>query len=152
MRFFASLFSVLVLVLGLTACNNLVPTSEPGSFDAHGFAFTVPASWSITEEENLDDEGYYLSCERQGFDASGLLTLTWYYFPADREFLLGAFQQSLAENPIFELTDINFGPVRDTVFQEYDALKIPYRMTLLGLPHRGMLLSYYCDTYTMVIL
>jgi len=42
------------------------------TFSRSGISFNIPNDWTITELEKLDEESYYLSCEKSGSNASGL--------------------------------------------------------------------------------
>ncbi|WP_282113833.1 hypothetical protein [Maribacter stanieri] len=67
-----SLFFIASLFLLLYAYGE----SKTLNFERDGISLTTPKEWEITEQENKDDQGY-LSIEKDGFDSSGFITMTW---------------------------------------------------------------------------
>ena len=66
--------ALLLLFLFITfSCKESIETK----FEKDGVSLTCPQGWKITDQENFDDEGYYLSIEKDGFDSSGLFSITW---------------------------------------------------------------------------
>lgn len=65
---------IVVFLVEIAGCANQKPREN---FFKDGVSFTCPSNWSVTEQEDLDGVGYYLSVEKTGLNASGLLTITW---------------------------------------------------------------------------
>jgi len=61
------------IFLFITSCSE----SKPAKFERDGVLITSPTGWEITDQESIDDQGYYLSIEKDGFDSSGIVTMTW---------------------------------------------------------------------------
>ena len=60
------LFAILLLAISISA------TAQ--TFNKQSISFTLPSGWEVTEEEDISKgEGYYLSAEKTGHDASGLI-------------------------------------------------------------------------------
>lgn len=67
----------LILIASIFLLLTSYSESKPAKFERDGFSITSPTGWGITDEENIDDLGYYLSIEKDGFDSSGIITITW---------------------------------------------------------------------------
>jgi len=72
-------YIVLITVFFLS-CNGITEPKKT-SFDNNDISFTCLDGWSITEEDNLDGQGYCFSIEKSGFDSSGVMTLNYFIEP-----------------------------------------------------------------------
>ncbi len=107
------------------------------TYDRNGIAFSYPADWRVTEEEDYGDGGYYLCVEKNGFDSSGLVMITC----LDREYsspevYTDALLENLREKPQFE--DIVVTPAVAGTYGNYPAQVVTYTMSVMGImPHTG---------------
>ena len=67
-----------VLIFTLSAHHSVAQT-----FNKQAVSFTIPEGWTLTEEEDFDGKGYYLSIEKDGELSSGLVTISWLNDSAD---------------------------------------------------------------------
>ena len=121
----------------LTACQ---PSPEV-KFDKMGVRFTCPEGWKITEEEDMGEEGYYLSVEKNGFDASAIMSITWVDEEINLADFLLEFQESLKENTIYAHSGLSFEAQIETTFNKRFALASKYSARVLGIAHQG---TIYC--------
>lgn len=125
-------FLLLSLIL-LAACGETKSPERP--FEKAGIAFTSPAGWKITEEDDFDDTGHYLSLEKQGGNDSGLITIMWFEGDMDHEEFMELTKNSLADNSIFD--NLTFTDIPDATFNGMTSLGAAYTMSVQGLSHRG---------------
>lgn len=97
------LISFLTITI-LTGCQE----SPETKFEKNGISFTCPTGWKITEEENLDNQGYYLSIEKDGFNSSGLLTVSWVNDILDLNEWLEALMDGLKNDIIYKNSNLKF--------------------------------------------
>ena len=97
------LISFLTITI-LTGCQE----SPETKFEKNGISFTCPTGWKITEEENLDNQGYYLSIEKDGFNSSGLLTVSWVNDSLDLNEWLEALMDGLKNDIIYKNSNLKF--------------------------------------------
>ena len=105
--------------------------SQEAQFEKFGVKFTCPEGWKITEEEKVEEKGYYLTVEKDGFDSSGLVTLTWIEDSLDLEEMIDLFQKELKVNIIYQSTDLKFDQIQKTTFNKLPALAADYKFSLM---------------------
>ncbi len=103
-------------------------------FELQGVSFNYPDDWRITEQEKLEDNGYYLAVEKKGWNTSGIVALTW-IDEADEEACLQVFQESLKRQLFFK--KVEFSPARKTTFNKKSAIVSDFTASVLGMKHRG---------------
>jgi len=59
----------IILLFIFFVCNSCQETPE-AKFEKDGITLISPKGWKITDEENLDDQGYHLSVSVRGIDLS----------------------------------------------------------------------------------
>ena len=139
------LFSVLVV-----CCKQSV--SPKFEFDKDGVSFSGPAGWKISDEENFDNMGYYLSIEKDGFDSSGLITITWVNDSLELQDYIKMYQDELRNNPIYTSSNLNFEPIILNKYNTIDSKSSSYTMSLLGVKHEGIIHSFYGKNKSIILL
>ncbi len=124
--------------------------STGGSFSRDGVSFTYPSGWSITEQEDLDGAGYYLSVEKAGFDASGLLTVTWINGILDSHEYLEILQKEYENQKM--LNNIEFQLVRNDNFNGIKSISCDFKFNSLGVKYRGVIAIFLNgkNTYSVI--
>lgn len=125
---------IVLLILAASGCGSQAPG---GNFLRDGVSFTYPTGWSITEQEEIEGGGYYLSVEKDGFNVSGLLTLTWINGLVDTHEYLETIQAGFEKQKL--LNDITFQPVRDNNFNGIPCISSDYKFTTLSVKHIGII-------------
>ena len=141
---------LVLFVLSFTSCQD--QQSEPSKFNKQGVSFTVPAGWSVTEEEPIEGGGYYLAVEKNGFDSSGMLTITW--FPGELGEGEGVTiqQDEMRNNAIYKKVNLVFEPIAKGDFNGIPTFSSKYKMNLMMLPHTGTLGHFYVDGRTFLFM
>lgn len=146
MKFWKSII-IFFLIVVASGCG----TQEPGGiFLRDGVSFKYPSGWSITEQEDLDGAGYYLSVEKAGFDASGLLTLTWINGVLDSHEYLEIIQEEYENQKL--LNDLEFQSARDNNFNGIQSISCDFKLNILGLKHSGVIYVFVRGENTYSIL
>lgn len=142
-----NLLLVLLPLSLLFSCS--APPSKEAKFEKSGVSFTCPAGWKITEEDSLDGDGYYLACEKDGLVSSGLFTLTWVNDTVELEEMMKIYQDELKNNVIFKNTNISFSASTDGKYNNYEAIRSTYNLTLLGDKTEGIMYCFYGNGKTI---
>ncbi|TMM58773.1 hypothetical protein FEE95_04900 [Maribacter algarum] len=121
-------------------------------FEKDDISFTCPKGWSITDEDNLDGIGYYLSIEKDGFDSSGLMTVSWLYETVNPDDLILAYQEDMQENVIYKHSNLVFDPTFENKFQHYTVKSTRYQVTIVGIKHQGIISAVNYGDQTFGIL
>ena len=133
-------YIVLISVFFLS-CNGITEPKKT-SVDNSDISFTCPDGWSITEEDNLDGQGYYFSIEKSGFDSSGVMTLSYFYNDMNSEELLSLYQEDMVDNVIYKNSDLAFEKKIEDENEHYTVLSSRYTFSLVGLDHHGIISTF----------
>jgi hypothetical protein len=126
----------------LAACTS--SSSPEQKFALEGVSFTCPAGWKLDTTGLHDDpNSRFVSCEKQGLNSSGLVTLGWVKDSVELSEALSIQQDGLRNNVIFKNSNLQFGPVTDTEYHGHPAKMSPYTFNLLGVKHEGMIRCCY---------
>ena len=145
------LFLILTCVI-FFSCNE----SPETKFEKDGVSFICPQGWAITDQEDFDGEGYYISIEKDGFNSSGLATITWYDNFDNSNFNfeenLRDWEESLKEQWILDASNIIFGDYYDNTFNNSRSMSTNYTMNLLGIPHEGTVYVFHAGNKRISVL
>ena len=136
------------LFLFITSCSE----SKPAKFERDGVSITSPTGWGITDEENIDDLGYYLSVEKDGFDSSGIITITWVNGEMDLNEWVYIYKEELENNIIYKNSNLNFKSVSEDSFNDINSTSLKFTASILGLDHEGNIHFFYKGDKTFAIL
>jgi len=146
MKFSKRRINVFLIVVA-SGCGSKAPG---GNFLRDGVPFTYPSGWSITEQEDLDGAGYYLSVEKAGFDASGLITLTWINGVLDSRDYLEIIQEEYKNQKLFN--GLEFQSARDDSFNGIQSISCDFKFNIFGVKHRGVIYVFVRgeNTYSII--
>jgi hypothetical protein len=125
---------------------------EGGRFDKSGVSFNVPEGWKITEEEDLEGKGYYLSCEKEGANSSGLVTVSWVNDITDLTETAGQYAAAVKENFILKKAEPKLKPVASTSFNGMTAASIDYTLVMETVPHEGHIYCFHGKGKTITVM
>ena len=129
------LFLILSSVI-FFSCNE----SPETKFEKDGVSFICPQGWAITDQEDLDGDGYYISIEKDGFNSSGLAIISWFDNFEDHlsfEDHLRFWEEGLKEELTLDASNIIFGDYYDNTFNNSRSMSKNYTFNFLGIPHDG---------------
>lgn len=141
----------LILILILFACNSCQETPQT-KFEMDGVSLTIPKGWKITDEENLDDQGYYLSIEKDGLNSSGLITLSWINGELDLNEWINIHKDEMKNNIIYKNSNLIFGDEIKNKFNDLNTTSLEFTASLLGLKHEGIINFFYEKEKTFSLL
>jgi len=139
---------ILFVSFSLLSCKE--EQSHPFSQD--GVSFMCPGDWKITEEENFDDLGYYVSVEKNGFDASGLVIFVWIKDRLDLDDHLLENQVALQEDIIYQNTNLTFSPTKADTFNGIPSRSSQYTFNMMTVKHQGTMHAFHSAERTYYML
>lgn len=137
-----------LLLISVLSCKQETPEFK---FEKEGVSFTCPAGWNISEEENIDDMGYYLSVEKDGFNSSGLVSITWVSDSLVLQDYIELYKDELRNNIIYKNSNLNFQPSKISEFNTISSNSAQFEVSILGLKHEGEIITFYGPNKTFVI-
>jgi hypothetical protein len=138
-------FATLIIVFFVSCAQ-----STEKNYRKNGVSFTVPAGWSI-EEESFSDASGFISCEKNGLNASGLLMIGWINRLIDLERMAQIERDSVHDKFSALHVAAEFVPSVKTQFGKYKGIKTGYTFTLVNLPHRGTVYIFNAGKRTYAI-
>lgn len=118
------------------------------TFDKWGVVFNYPRSWKITEQEEVAPGNFYVSIEKKGEDASGLLMFVWTDGHADLQERLALYENSVSSN----IAGAKFGELTEGKFGQYEGIKLPYTFSLMGIEHQANMYCFHAGNQTVVVM
>lgn len=99
-------------------------------FTKDDVSFIIPGDWSITEKDDLDGVGYYLSVEKNGLESSGLYIATWVNQTVDSLYYLGELQKGFKSRK--ELNNVRFETFQNTYYNGIPAISSDFSFSFLN--------------------
>jgi hypothetical protein len=121
-------------------------------FDRDGISLICPKGWKITEQENIEDQGFYLSMERDGFDASGLVSVSWVNNELALEDWLDIYREELANNLIYKNSNLTFSDPYEAEYNGLPSQAMTFTVSIVGLKHEGIVHAFYGADKTIAVL
>ncbi|HYD91160.1 MAG TPA: hypothetical protein VEA37_06685 [Flavobacterium sp.] len=137
-----------ILSVCLISCNS----KNPGKYEADGFTFSLPQGWIITEEEVVEGEAMFLTCERDVEGSSGLFILNIIYEEEDLKAEMSRYIENLQFNPVYRAASAKFGPIREIYFKGISALEATYQMLPGNETHEGRVVGFVCNGNIITLL
>lgn len=141
----------LILLFILFAHNSCQEASET-EFKKDGISLTSPKGWKITDQENLDDQGYYLSIEKEGLNSSGLISISWINGELDLKEWINMYKDELRNNIIYKNSNLIFEKENKSMFNNINTTSLNFSTSLLGINHEGNIHFFYEKGRTFAIL
>ncbi|MBN1759587.1 MAG: hypothetical protein JW863_14770 [Chitinispirillaceae bacterium] len=123
---------IAAILVSISSCGS---KSNGGDFVKDNVSFSYASGWSITEQEDYGESGYYLSVEKKGFDESGLMTVTWINAIRDSMDYLEIIQQEYRKQKL--LKNLEFAPIRKSTFNGMPSLSCDFKFKTIGVGHNG---------------
>jgi len=139
---------VLLSLAGVVACSS----SPGGKFQVGGISFVYQEGWAVTDQEDFDGQGYYVSLEKDGLNSSGLFVLTWLYDSLDQDEWLEEYKEELKNNIIYRNSDLKFTKPVDNEFSGIPSRSVNFSLGLLGVDHEGVIHVFYGPGFTVSVM
>ena len=143
----SKVYLILILLISMS-CKEASETK----FAKDGISLTCPTGWKITEEENIENQGYYLSIEKDGLTSSGLFTLSWLSNRLDLYEWIDIYKEQLSSNIVYRNSNLTFGEPFESEFNNISSVAVKFNVSILGLKHEGIIHVFYGNDKTISIL
>lgn len=138
----------LIFLVVLISCQE----SPETKFEKDGIRFVCPTGWKITEEQSIETGGYYLAIEKDGFNSSGILSVSWINTELDFTEWINIYKDELKDNIIYKNADLTFGKTYPAEFNTMRSTAIDFTANIVGLKHEGTILIFYENGKTFAVL
>ena len=145
----------LLLAFFFIACSSA--PSPDQQFAKKGVSFTSPAGWKISEEEEYEESeesysGYYLSVEKEGFDDSGIVIISWIDVEIDLDDWQAICTEEISSNIIYRNTNLKFGPTKAGEINGIPTQSVQASFSLLGLDHEATMHFFHANGKTFDVM
>lgn len=130
--------NLLILLLIILTCISCQETPEE-KFEKNGVSLISPKGWEITDRENLDNQGYYLSIEKDGINSSGIITLSWVNFELEIIEWINVHKDEMRNNFIYKNSNLVFKDIYENKFNQLNTTSIEFTVSILGIKHQGII-------------
>jgi len=117
-----------------------------------GVSLISPKGWKITDQESLDSKGYYLAIEKDGFNSSGLVTLSWVNSEFELNEWINIHKDEMKNNIIYKNANLTFGNTNKDTFNGFNTTSLKYTLRLFNQEHLGIIHFFYKKEKTFSIL
>ncbi|WP_103072340.1 hypothetical protein [Aquimarina sediminis] len=143
--------SILFSILILSICSFSQETSQT-KFEKQGVSLTYSKGWKITYEENLEDQGYYLSIEKDGLNSSGIITLSWINRELDLNNWITIYKNELRNDINFSNSNLRFAKESRDKFNTINTMSVKFTASIHGLKHEGIIHFFYENNKAFAII
>jgi len=141
-------FKYPVLIFFVLASCKETPEAK---FENDSISVISPAGWKMTQEE-IGKDGFYLVIEKEGIDASGLLTISWVNGEIELGEWMSIYQKELKDNIVFRKSNLSFANPTDSKFNDNNTTSVSYTVSILGQKHEGTIYFFHAKDKTFAIL
>lgn len=139
---------LLIIVCSLYGCNRSIPESL---FEKDGVSFISPEGWKIVNERNIENSGYYVSCQRKGFGSNGIFMVSWINGLMELDRYIRLYMKEFERNVLMKAANIQFEEPVDSVFIGIPCSMSTYKAKILGVETRGEIYSFNCSGRTFML-
>ena len=139
----------LLLLIIVAACSK----PEPTFFNHDGVSFSMPGDWKISEQQPIEEIGYYIAAQKDGFSSSGLFTLTWVKGDLDLAGNIKIYQEEMQNNVVYKSSNLAFTEVKPSKFAGHETLASDFSAKIISVQHRGTIHAFLHNgvTYTVLV-
>jgi hypothetical protein len=140
---------IIPIVLLFTACS----TDSPEVVVKNGVGFTVPEGWRISNAADHPNHVAGITCEKAGVDESGIAVITIFDQSYDPSDVLINTREMMQQNKVYNAAGITYGDFKGEVFQQQQALSMPFYFTDQTSTHNGRVIAFtQCNKSITVLL
>lgn len=139
---------LLIIVCSLYGCKRSIPEHL---FEKDGVSFISPEGWKIVDERNIEDSGYYVSCQRKGFGSNGIFMVSWINGLMELDKYIRLYMKEFERNVLMKTANIQFEEPVDSVFIGISCSMSTYKAKILGVETRGEIYSFTCSGRTFML-
>ena len=145
-------FGCFFLALVFLASCDAPQSKAPVAFNQRGIVFQHPGDWSVGEVEKEDSTAVSVTCEKDGLDDSGLITISYFRDSLDLSQVQEVYQQQLGSVSTHKLGGVKFTPPQPGRLGPRETLQSTFTMSLLGVAHTGFLDAFSYKGHTVMVL
>ncbi len=122
----------------------------PGNrFENNVYNFNYADDWSITDREEIEAGIYYVALEKNGMDASGLMTIISYEEVIDLDASIMMNIEELQNNSV--VNNLNYDPLQDSTFNSIKSRSSNFTFKTMEIEHDGIIYAFSSTTNSVVI-
>ncbi|MDG5492560.1 hypothetical protein [Psychroserpens sp. SPM9] len=145
---------LILVACSLTACNQFVKSSAESTKELHfkrdNFEFNYLDSWEVTDNETINEDVFYMALEKNGFDASGLVTITSFGYEIDLDEMIHMNIDEFQNNSFIK--NFKYDNIENNQFNTTSSRAANFRFSTLGLRHNGIIHAFYKNGQSFVII
>lgn len=142
---------LLLAVLALAGCE--APEAQsPKSFNQQGIAFQYPGDWTADEAEKVGETATSVTCQKKGFDDSGLITIACFNDSLALDEVQQVYRNQLDSTSLYQLAGVKFAAARPGRFGPHETLQTRFTMSMIGVAHTGSLDAFHYRNHTFMVL
>ena len=135
----------------LASCGS--PQAEgPKKYNQRGISFQYPGDWSADDAEKVGETAVSVTCQKDGFDDSGLMTIACFNDSLALEDVQQVYRNQLDSTSLYKLAGVKFSVNQAGHFGRHETLQSRFTMSMLGVPHTGSLDAFYYKNHTFMVL
>lgn len=119
-------------------------------FESNLFSFNYPEDWKVTDSEEIEEGTYYVAVEKNGFNASGLMTIVSFEELIDLDESIMLNIQELQDNPV--VNNLNFETLKNSEFNTNKSRSSNFNFKTMGIEYDGMIYAFSSKNNSYVIL
>ena len=136
--------SILIFFVCFSSCIQ----QQSKHVEIYGVSFDCPSGWKVSETEDYET-AKFISIEKKGLTASGLVTMTFTEEDFELDDFLQLLQDSFKEQHV--LSNIVFQKSVETNYGEYKGIGASYTFSISGVKHEGKIHVFQQNGITMGI-
>lgn len=120
------------------------------SFSKDGVSFKYPSDWEITEQNDLDGNGYYLAIEKIGEEESGLVVITWINKEIEGEEYMKIIQDQYKDQE--DLESLTFETTKKSTFNKVPSVSVNMKFDLDDRNFKALIHTFVSTERTFLVL
>ena len=145
-------FGALSLAVTTLVSCDLQQSQKTEAFSQHGITFQHPGNWSADDAEKIGSTAVSVTCQKNGFDESGLVTIACFNDSLDLSNVQSVYRNQLDSTSLYKLAGVKFSPLHPGHFGQHETLQSQFTMSILSVRHTGWLDAFYYKNHTLMVL
>jgi hypothetical protein len=145
---FGFLFLALATLVGCESQQSQIPKV----FNQNGITFQYPADWSPDDAEKVGSNAASVTCQKKGFDDSGLVTIACFSDSLALSDVQTVYREQLDSTSLYKLAGVKFSSAQPGHLGQHETLQTRFTMSMIGVPHTGWLDAFYYKGHTFMVL
>jgi hypothetical protein len=147
-------FLITIFISGFISssfCQNLMAKDKEYPFLRDGISLSIEDGWKITANDSIGENAFYISAERTGNKATGLISITWINKVEDPGKMVEMHQKSMKTANIYRNPGIEFTAVENDKFAGLEVKSCHYITFVKEQKLEGRIYSFNVSQKTITI-